>query len=51
MAPKTKHYFSELPENYISDYVIDASSKKTGDIVKILFLSPECGEITWDNPA
>ena len=37
MAPKTKHYFSELPENYISDYVIDASSKKTGNIVMILF--------------
>lgn len=37
MAPKTKHYFSELPENYISDYVIDASSKKIGNIVKISF--------------
>ncbi|MCR4562610.1 MAG: DUF3267 domain-containing protein [Bacilli bacterium] len=37
MAPKTKYYFVELPENYASDYIIDGSSKKTRKIVTILF--------------
>ena len=37
MESKTRYYFTELPENYVSDYVIGASSKKTNRIIGILF--------------
>ena len=39
MEAKTKHYFKELPGNYVEDYVIDARDKKTGRIVSISFIA------------
>ncbi len=37
MLSKTKYYFADLPNGYVSDFVLDASSKKTGRIVMVLF--------------
>lgn len=39
MKTKTNCYFKELPEHYISDYVIDARTKKMALIVRIMFIS------------
>ena len=39
MDTKTNLYFKELPENYVSDHVIDARVKKTALIVRIMFIS------------
>ena len=39
MNTKTNYYYKELPENYVSDFVIDAREKKMAWIVRIMFIS------------
>lgn len=38
MSTKTNHYFKELPDNYVKDYVIDGRDKKTGRLVSLSFI-------------
>ena len=37
METKTKHYFHELPENYVMDHTIDPKDKKTLWTMRIMF--------------
>ena len=38
MDTKTNHYYKMLPTNYVSDYIIDGSVKKTRNLLMISFL-------------